>query len=94
VQHSTEIWNYKRLEDLLTSSIRRTPTIEHEICSCFRCKRKLTWNKGINILWFSSPVQIDKVSDEIDAAVEPVIEELENKLDQGATTDNGANAQK
>ncbi|RLN04219.1 uncharacterized protein C2845_PM13G20430 [Panicum miliaceum] len=38
--------------------------------------------------------KIGKVSDEIDAAVEPVIEELENELDQGATSDNGANAQK
>jgi len=37
--------------------------------------------------------KIDKVSDEIDAAVEPVIEELENELDQGATSDNGVNAQ-
>ncbi|CAO2188618.1 unnamed protein product [Urochloa humidicola] len=38
--------------------------------------------------------KIDKVSDEIDAAVEPVIEEIEKELDQGTTSDNGANAQK
>lgn len=55
---------------------------------------KLTWNKGINVLWLSLPVQIDKVSDEIDAAVEPVIKELEKELDQGTTSDNGVNAQK
>ncbi|CAO2202267.1 unnamed protein product [Urochloa humidicola] len=38
--------------------------------------------------------KIDKVSDEIDTAVEPVIEEIEKELDQDATSDNGANAQK
>jgi len=36
-------------------------------------------------------VQIDKVSDEIDAAVEPVIEELEKELDQSTTSDDGVN---
>ncbi|CAO2162977.1 unnamed protein product [Urochloa humidicola] len=38
--------------------------------------------------------KIDKVSDEIDAAVEPVIVKIEKELDQGTTSDNGANAQK
>ena len=51
-------------------------------------KWKLTWNKGLSFSWL---VQIDKVSDEIDAAVEPVIEELEKELDQSTTSDDGVN---
>lgn len=54
-------------------------------------KWKLTSNEGYWNLCFSSLVQIDKVSDEIDAAVEPVIEELEKELDQSPTSDNGVN---
>ncbi|OEL13110.1 hypothetical protein BAE44_0025868 [Dichanthelium oligosanthes] len=38
--------------------------------------------------------KVDKLSDQIDADVEPVIEELENELDQGTTSNNGANTQK
>ncbi|WVZ92449.1 hypothetical protein U9M48_038513 [Paspalum notatum var. saurae] len=38
--------------------------------------------------------KIDNVCDKIDAAVEPVIEKLENELNQSTTSDNGANTQK
>jgi hypothetical protein len=37
--------------------------------------------------------QIDTVSDEIDAAVEPIIDELEKELDQTPTPHNGDNSQ-
>ncbi|XP_062191788.1 uncharacterized protein LOC133895472 [Phragmites australis] len=37
--------------------------------------------------------KVDKVSNEIDAAVEPVIEELEKELDENPASDNAVNAQ-
>lgn len=40
---------------------------------------------------FSLLVQIDKVSDEIDAAVEPVMEELEKELDESTMSSNAVN---
>ena len=42
----------------------------------------------------SSPMQIEEVSEEIDAAVEPVIEELEKDFKPNTQSSTGSDAQK